>query len=56
MKLSKKQMIVVKSTLKSVTYTLQDVTRNEALFGKGLEAISKYVDENGEIKQKYTFT
>jgi hypothetical protein len=28
MKVSKKQMIVAKSTLKSVTYTLQDVARN----------------------------
>jgi hypothetical protein len=56
-KLAKQQMIVVKSTLKSVNHTLQDVARNEAVLAKGLELISDYVNkENGEIKQKYTYT
>jgi hypothetical protein len=56
-KLSKQQVIVFKSTLRSVNYTLQDVARNEAVLAKGLEAISNHVDrENGEIKEKYTYT
>jgi hypothetical protein len=56
-KLAKQQMTVVKSTLKSLNHTLQDVARNEAVLAKGLELISDYVNkENGEIKQKYTYT
>jgi hypothetical protein len=38
-------MTVVKSTLRSVNYTLHAVARNEAVFAKGLEAISNHVDE-----------
>lgn len=56
-KLSKEQMIVVKSTLRSVNYTLQDVAGNEAVLAKGLTTVNNQVDkESGEIKQKYTYT
>jgi hypothetical protein len=48
-------MIAVKSSLKSLNYTLQDVARNEDVLAKGLESISNHVDEeNAETKQKYT--
>jgi hypothetical protein len=56
-KLAKEQMVVVKSTLKSVIKTLNDVTKNELILEKGLQDIKSFVnEENGEIKRKYTYT
>jgi hypothetical protein len=56
-KLSSKQMVIVKSTLKSVNRTLHDVSRNGLVLEKGLDEIKKFINhENGEIKQKYTYT
>jgi hypothetical protein len=56
-KLSREQMIVVKSTLKSVNKTLNDVTSNESIFRKGLLEIKKFINkENVKIKDKYEYT
>jgi hypothetical protein len=56
-KLAKEQMVVVKSTLKSVNRTLNDVSKNELILEKGLQDIKNFVnEENGEIKRKYTYT
>jgi hypothetical protein len=50
-------MVIVKSTLKSVSRTLDDVSRNELVLEKGCDEIKKFINhENGEIKQKYTYT
>jgi hypothetical protein len=56
-KLAKEQMVVVKTTLKSVNKTLNDVTKNELILEKGLQDIENFVnEENGEIKRKYAYT
>jgi ATP-dependent 26S proteasome regulatory subunit len=56
-KLSREQMVVVKSTLKSVNKTLNDVSNNELILENGLTEIKKFVNkENREIKEKYTYT
>jgi hypothetical protein len=56
-KLSRGQMAIVKSTLKSVSGTLHDVSRNELILEKGLDEIKKFINhENGEIRQKYSYT
>jgi hypothetical protein len=55
--LSREQLVIVKSTLKSVNRTLHDVSRNELVLEKGLDEIKKFINhENGETKQKYTYT
>lgn len=56
-KLVKEQMVVVKLTFKSVQKTLNDVSQNELILETGLRDIINFVnEENGEIKQKYTYT
>ncbi|PNF34241.1 hypothetical protein B7P43_G17488 [Cryptotermes secundus] len=56
-KLAREQMVVVKSTLKSVNKTLNDVSKNEMILEKGLRDIRKFInEENGELKEKYTYT
>jgi hypothetical protein len=56
-KLSREQMVIVKSTLKSVNRTLHDVSRNGLVLEKDLDEIKKFINlENGEITQKYTHT
>jgi hypothetical protein len=56
-KLAKEQMVAVKSTLKSVNKTLNDVTKNELILERGLQDIKNFVkEENGIIKRKYTYT
>jgi hypothetical protein len=56
-KLAREQMVVVKSTLKSVTRTLHEVTNNELILEKGLQDIKKFITkDNGEIKRQYTYT
>jgi hypothetical protein len=36
---------------------LNDVTKNESVLEKGLRDIKEFINkENGEIKQKYTYT
>jgi hypothetical protein len=56
-KLAREQMVVVKSTLKSVNKTLNDVSKNEMVLQKGLQDIREFInEENGEIKKKYTYT
>jgi hypothetical protein len=56
-KLAREQMVVVKSTLKSVNRTLHEVTNNELILEKGLQDIKKFINkENGEIKRQYTYT
>jgi hypothetical protein len=56
-KLAKEQMVIVKSTLKSVNGTLNDVSKNEMILEKGLQDIKNFInEENGELKRKYTYT
>jgi hypothetical protein len=56
-KLTKEQMVVVKSTLKSVNKTLHEITYNELISEKGLQDIKRFInEENGEIKRQYTYT
>jgi hypothetical protein len=56
-KLSREQVIVVKSTLKSVNKTINDVTSNESIFRKGLLEIKEFINkEKGKIKDKYQYT
>jgi hypothetical protein len=55
LKLSKEQITVVKSTLRSINTTLQDVYDNERVLSKGLENMAKHVNEHdGEIKKMFT--
>lgn len=57
LKLSKEQITVVKSTLRSINTTLQDVYENERVLSKGLENMAKHVNEHdGEIKRMFTST
>jgi hypothetical protein len=49
-------MVVAKSTLKSVNKTLNDVTKNELILEKGLQDFKNFVNEENEIKRKYTYT
>jgi hypothetical protein len=56
-KLSREQMVIVKSTLKLVNRTLQYVSGNELLLEKCLDEIKKSINhENGEIRDKYSYT
>jgi hypothetical protein len=54
-KLSCEQMVIVKSTLKSVNRTLNDVSGNELVLEKGLDKLKKFINrENCEIREKYS--
>jgi hypothetical protein len=56
-KLSKEQITVVKSTLRSINTTLVDVYENERVLPKGLENMARHVNEHdGEIKRMFTST
>ena len=55
LKLSKKQISVVKNNLRSVNSTLLTVLENEKILSKGLEGMVKHVNENdGEMKEIFT--
>jgi hypothetical protein len=55
LKLSKEQITVVKTTLRSVNSTLLTVSENEKFLSKGLEEIAKHINEqDGEIKEMFT--
>jgi hypothetical protein len=55
LKLSKEQITVVKSTLRSLNSTLLAVSENERILSKGLEEMAKHINEHdGEIKEKFT--
>lgn len=55
LKLSKEQITVVKTTLRSVNFTLQTVSENEKSLATGLEEMAKHVNEqDGEIKGMFT--
>jgi vacuolar-type H+-ATPase subunit I/STV1 len=55
LKLSKEQITVVKTTLRSVNSTLLTVSENEKFLSKGLEEMAKHVSEqDGEIKEMFT--
>ena len=55
LKLSKEQITVVKTTLRSVNSTLLTVSENEKSLAKGLEEMAKHVNEqDGEIKEMFT--
>jgi len=55
LKLSKEQITVVKTTLRSVNSTLMTVSENEKFLSKGLEEMAKHVNEqDGEIKEMFT--
>jgi len=55
LKLSKEQIVVVKTTIRSVNSTLLTVSENEKSLAKGLEEMIKHVDEqDGEIKEMFT--
>jgi vacuolar-type H+-ATPase subunit I/STV1 len=57
LKLSKEQIIVVKSTLRSLNSTLIAVSENEKVLSKGLEEMAKHINErDGEIKGILTAT
>jgi methyl-accepting chemotaxis protein len=54
LKLSKEQITVVKTTLRSINSTLLTVTENEKSLSKGLEEMAKHVNEqDGEIKEMF---
>jgi hypothetical protein len=51
LKLSKEQITVVKSSLRSMNSTLLAVSENERILSKGLDEMAKHINEcNGEIK------
>ena len=55
LKLSKEQITVVKTTLRSVNSKLTTVSGNEKFLSKGLEEMAKHVNEqDGEIKEMFT--
>ena len=55
MKLSKEQITVVKSTLRSLNSTLPAVSENERILSKGLEEMAKHINElDGEIREMFT--
>jgi len=57
LRLSKEQITVVKSTLRSLNSTLLAVPENERILSKGLEGIARYVnDHDGEIEEMFTGT
>jgi hypothetical protein len=57
LKLSKEQITVVKTTMRSVNSTLLAVSENEKVLSKGLEEMAKHVNEHdGEIKNMFSGT
>jgi len=57
LRLSKEQINVVKSTLRSLNSTLLAVSENERILSKGLEDMARHVNEHdGEIKEMFTGT
>jgi ferritin len=57
LKLSKEQITVVKSTMRSMNSTLIAVSENEKVLSKGLEEMAKHINErNSEIKDILTAT
>ena len=55
LKLSKEQIMMVKSTLRSINSTLLTVSENERCFSKGLEEMANHINEqNGEIKEMFS--
>lgn len=56
-KLAREQMVLVKSTLKSVNEMLNDVSKNKVISGQGLKDIKNFVNkENREMKREYIET
>jgi len=57
LRLSKEQITVVKSTLRSMNSTLLAVSENERILSKGLDEMAKHINErDGEIKEMFTGT
>lgn len=57
LKLSKEQLIIVKSTLRSLNSTLLAVSENERIISKGLDEIAKHINQrSGEINEMFTGT
>lgn len=57
LKLTKEQVTVVKSTLRAINSTLQDVIRNEDTLERGMESIEKQVNQQtGKIKELFSVT
>jgi len=55
LRLSKEQITVVKSTLRSLNSTLLAVSDNEKILSKGLEDMAKHINEqDGEVKRMFT--
>ena len=55
LKLSREQITVVKSTLRSVNSTLLTVSENEKILCKGLEEMSKHIrEQDGERKEMFS--
>ena len=55
LKLSKEQITVVKSTLRSLNSTLLAVSENERILSEGLEEMPRHVNErDGEIREMFT--
>jgi len=55
LRLSKEQIMVVKSTLKSLNSTLLAVSDNERILSKGLEDMAKHINkQDGEVKRMFT--
>ena len=55
LRLSKEQITVVKSTLKSLNSTLLAVSDNERILSKGLEDMAKHINkQDGEVKGMFT--
>jgi hypothetical protein len=57
LKLSKEQVTVVKSTLRSLNSTLLAVSDNERILSEGLEDMAKHINkQDGEVKRMFTST
>jgi vacuolar-type H+-ATPase subunit I/STV1 len=57
LKLSKEQITVVKSILRSLNSTLLAVSENEGILSKGINEMAKHINErDGEIKEMFTGT
>lgn len=55
LKLTREQVTIVKSTLRSINGTLQDIIHNENVLDKGMESMSKHVNEQtGKIKEMFS--
>jgi hypothetical protein len=55
LRLSKEQITVVKSTLRSMNSTLLAVSENEKILSRGIDEMVKHINErDGEIKEIFT--